>query len=110
MGKRVIGISIDNTLGYLNLACLLKFNQLASETDEFETPYNYDVLITREIESNNIKCIEIQYAENLLKVIDKKDCLPDIGLLDYEDSELNLNLKDVSLKELIKKVLEKALK
>lgn len=110
MGKRVISVSADNTFGYLELACLLKFNQLDSETDEFETPYNYGVLITKEVKSNDIKCIEIQDAEELLKVIDKKDCLPDVGLLDYEDNELNLNLKDVTLKELLKEILNKILK
>lgn len=33
-----------------------------------------------------------------------------IGLLDYEYNELNLNLKDVTLKELLKEVLNKILK
>ncbi|MEG1313070.1 MAG: hypothetical protein RSD40_02020 [Bacilli bacterium] len=102
MGRKVLGISLTDDLGYLELTCTFNFNLNTSETEEFETPYNYDVLINREVSNDNIKSIEIQDAEELFKVIDNIDCLPDIGPLDYTDK--NLKLKNISLRDLLKEV------
>lgn len=63
---------------------------------------------TRETESIP-DVIEIKGLKQLYDVIDNEDCLPDVGLLDFEDKELGLTLRDVTLRELYKEVLKKVL-
>lgn len=109
MGKRIVAFSADDSIGYLETCCLIKYENVSLVTDEFETPYNYEVLLNIAEDTDEIHSIEVNYAENLLNYIDKDDCLPDVGLLDYENEELKLDLKDVTLRELYKKILNQVL-
>ena len=60
-------------------------------------------------ETDDLASIEILDLKKVYKNIDKEECLPDVGLLDYKDDELALDLKDVTLRELYKEVLKKVL-
>lgn len=109
MGRKVDSITFDHVYNEKTLdSCItLDFNLERKYVDEFEVPYKYTVLYSlreNEIIPDNI---EISDVEELYKVIDKEDCLPDVGLLDYKDNELNLDLKDVTLRKLYKEVLKK---
>lgn len=111
MGQKIIGFSIDNSVGYIEAACLLRYEDVEIETDLFETPYkNYEILINRDrLNPAEIQSIEVNGADKLLEVIENEDCLPDVGLLDYEDEELDVDVKDVTLREVYKIVLNKVL-
>lgn len=111
MGKKVIGISFEDSVGYLEVACLLRYENISIETALFEIPYKgYEVLLNHNrLNPDEIHSIEVNGADKLLDVIDNEDCLPDVGLLDYEDEELHINEKDVTLRELYKIVLNKVL-
>lgn len=75
--------------------------------DEFDVPYPYTVLYNVREGESTPDAIEISNVEELCKVIDKEDCLPDIGLLDYKDDDLGLDLKDKTLREIYKAIFEK---
>ncbi|MCI6278058.1 MAG: hypothetical protein MR639_15275 [Clostridium sp.] len=77
-------------------------------TDGYETP-DYEVLLHYVGETDDLASIEILDLKKVYKNIDKEECLPDVGLLDYKDDELALNLKDVTLRELYKEVLKKVI-
>ena len=111
MGKQVDNIVFDHVYhdDILDSCITFDFNSEIHYTDEFEVPYKYTVLTStrkNEIIPDNI---EISDVHELYKVIDKEDCLPDVGLLDYKDDDLGIDLKDVTLRELYKAVLDKAL-
>lgn len=110
MGQKIIGIALQNDIGIFESTCLIKYDDVEIVTDEFETPYDYEVLMNMDEDNNSIQSIEINGVDRLFKVIDKEDCLPDIGLLNYKDDGLGLDLKDVTLRELYKNVLDKVLK
>lgn len=74
-------------------------------TDGYETP-EYEILLHYVGASDKLASIEILDLKKVFKNIDKEDCLPDVGLLDYKDDELGLNLKNVTLRELYKEVLK----
>lgn len=111
MGKQVDSIVFDHVYSkdILDSCVTLDFNTQRKYVDEFEVPYKYTVLYS--IRKNEIlpDNIEISDVNELYKNIDKDDCLPDVGLLDYKDDDLGLDLKDVTLRELYKAVLEKEL-
>jgi len=109
MGQKIIGVSLQNDIGIFESTCLIKYDDVDIVTDEFETPYDYEVLLNLDEANNSIQSIEINGADRLLKVIDNEDCLPNVGLLDYKDDELNLDLKEVTLRELYKEVLNRVL-
>lgn len=109
MGKKIVSFGIDDSIGYVEATCIIKYEDVEILTDEFETPYDYEVLINFDEETEDIHSIDVNGADRLLKVIDNEDCLPDAGLLDYKNEELDLNLKDVTLRELYKEVLNKVL-
>lgn len=109
MGKQVDSIVFDHTLNenLLDSCITLNFNCERHYTDEFEVPYKYTVLTNTRKNQIIPDNIEISDVKELYKNIDKEDCLPDVGLLEYKDDELQLDLKDVTLKELYKAVLDK---
>jgi len=109
MGRKIVGFSIEDSIGYVEATCVLKYDDVELVTDEFETPYDYQVLIDIDEETEEIHSLGVDGADKLLKVIDNEDCLPDVGLLDYKDDDLGLDLKDVTLRELYKNVLNKVL-
>ena len=74
----------------------------------YETP-DYEVLLHYVGETDDLASIEILDLKKVYKNIDKEECLPDVGPLDYKDDELDLELKDVTLRELYKEVLKKVL-
>lgn len=78
-------------------------------TDGYETP-EYEVLLHYVGETDELASVEILDLKKVYKNIDKEDCLPDVGLLDYKDDELGVDLKNVTLRELYKAVLEKIFK
>lgn len=112
MGKKVISLSIDESdiEGILESCIILESNDEIAYVDEYEVPYQVEILISTRKGMIIPDVIEIKGLRQLYDVIDKEDCLPDVGLLDYEEEELGLNLKDVTLRELYKEVLNKVLK
>lgn len=109
MGQKVIAVSLENDIGILESACLIRYDDVDIITDEFETPYDYEVLLNVDEKNNMVQSVEVNGADRLFNVIDKEDCLPNIGLLDYKDEDLKLDLKNVTLRELYKEVLRKVL-
>lgn len=111
MGKRVISLSIGESdiEGILESCIILDHSKEIAYVDEFEVPYNFEVLLSTRNNCNIPDVIEIKGLQQLQEVIEEKDCLPDVGLLDYSDDELGVSLKDVTLKELYKEILNKAL-
>lgn len=109
MGKKIIGFSIENTVGYYEANCLIE--RRSTVVDEFDTPYEgIEVLVDLDSETEEIICgITVNGADRLLQFIENEDCLPDVGLLDYKEDELGLDLKDVTLRELYKEILKKIL-
>ncbi|WP_194190810.1 hypothetical protein [Clostridium chrysemydis] len=110
MGKQIFGFSVEDSVGYIEATCIIE--RKPNVLDEFVTPYEgFEVLIDVDEETEeNIYAVAVNGADKLLKVIDKEDCLPDVGLLDYENNDLKLNLKDVTLRQLYKEVLIKVLR
>lgn len=109
MGKKVISLSVDKEDNILESCIILNISEEIAYVDEFEVPYQVEILTsTRETESIP-DVIEIKGLKQLYDVIDNEDCLPDVGLLDFEDKELGLTLRDVTLRELYKEVLKKVL-
>ncbi|WP_373898779.1 hypothetical protein ACER0A_005050 [Haloimpatiens sp. FM7315] len=111
MGKKVISLSVDESdiEGIMESCIILNYSDDIAYTDEYEVPYQVEILMSSRKGMNIPDVIEIKGLKQLYEVIDKKDCLPDVGLLDYEEEELGLNLKDVTLRELYKEVLQKVL-
>lgn len=111
MGKKVISLSIDESdiEGILESCIILESNDEIAYVDEYEVPYQVEVLMSTREGMTIPDVIEIKGLSQLYDVIDKEDCLPDVGLLDYKEEELGLNLKDVTLRELYKEVLKKVL-
>lgn len=111
MGKQVDNIVFDHVYddNIIDSCITLDFNTQRKYVDEFEVPYKYTVLYSTRKNEIIPDSIEVSDIRELYKNIDKEDCLPDIGLLDYKDEDLGLNLKDVSLRELYKAVLDKEL-
>lgn len=112
MGKKVVSLSIDESdiENVLESCIILDYNNEIAYVDEYEVPYQVEILMSTRKGLKIPDVIEIKGLNQLHDVIDKKDCLPDVGLLDYEEKELGLNLKDVTLRELYKEVLNKILK
>lgn len=110
MARKIVGFSVENSVGYIEATCVIE--RKPTVVDEFETPYEgFEVLIDVDEETEEkIYGVAVNGADKLLKVIDKEGCLPDVGLLDYENPKLELNLKNVTLKKLYKEILNKVLK
>lgn len=111
MGKQVDSISFDHVYNdkILDSCITLDFNTQRKYVDEFEVPYRYTVLTSTRKNEKFPDSIEISDVKELYKNIDKEDCLPDVGLLDYKDDELGIDLKDVTLRELYKTILDEEL-
>lgn len=111
MGKKVISLSVGKSdiENILESCIILDSNKETAYVDEYEVPYQVEILMSTRKGMNIPDVIEIKGLNQLYDVIDKEDCLPDIGLLDYEEKELGLNLKDVTLRELYEEVLKKVL-
>lgn len=111
MGKKVVSLSIDNSdlENILESCIILESNKETAYVDEYEVPYQVEILVSTRKGMNIPDIIEIKGLRQLYGVIDKEDCLPDVGLLDYEENELGLNLKDVTLRQLYREVLNKVL-
>jgi hypothetical protein len=111
MGKQVDSVAFDHVYdeNILDSCIIFNFNTERHYTDEFEVLYKYTVLTNTRKNETIPDSIEISDVRELKKVIDTKNCLPDVGLLDYKDEELGLDLKDVTLRELYKEVLNKVL-
>lgn len=113
MAKKIISLSIDESEipNILESCIILNFNTERKYVDEFEVPYEYEFEVLTSTRENEIipDVIEIKGLRRLYKVIDKEDCLPEIGSFDYENEELDLNLKNVTLRELYKEILNKVL-
>ncbi|MGL4730542.1 MAG: hypothetical protein ACRCW0_03030 [Clostridium sp.] len=110
MGRKIIGFSIDDTIGSIEATCIIE--RKSTVVDEFITPYSgFEVQIDVDSETETeIYGVSVDRADELLKVIDNENCLPDVGLLDYESNDLGLNLKDITLRQLYKEVLIKVLR
>lgn len=111
MGKKVVSLSVteSDAKGVLESCIILDFNKEIAYVDELDIPYNYEVLTSTRKDCSIPDVIEIKGLHQLQKAIDENDCLPDVGLLDYKDDELDIDLKDVTLRELYKEVLNKIL-
>lgn len=109
MGKQINSITFDYSYDnkILDSCITLEFNTERHYTDEYEVPYQVEILMSTGKGMNIPDVIEIKGLKELYDVIEKEDCLPDIGLLDYEEEELGLNIKDVTLRELYKEVLKR---
>lgn len=111
MAKEVVSLSVDKSEipGVLESCIILNSSKERAYVDEFEIPYDFEVFTSTRKKEKLPDVIEIKGLKQLNEVIDKDDCLPDVGLLDYRDDELNLDLKDVTLRQLYKEVLKKVL-
>ncbi|WP_321994389.1 hypothetical protein [Clostridium butyricum] len=111
MGKQVDSIVFDHVYSdkILDSCITLDFNTQRKYVDEFEVPYKYTVLTSTRKNKELPDSVEISDVHELYKNIDKEDCLPDVGLLDYRDDELGIDLKNVTLREVYKIVLNKKL-
>ncbi|MBS5825094.1 MAG: hypothetical protein KID00_14810 [Clostridium argentinense] len=111
MGKKVVSLSIEESDidGILESCIILHSSNEIAYTDEYEVPYQVEILMSTRKNMDIPDVIEIRGLQQLYSVIDNEDCLPDIGLLNYENEEIGLNLKDVTLRELYKEILDKAL-
>ncbi|WP_027640117.1 hypothetical protein [Clostridium cadaveris] len=111
MGKKVISLSVGESdiESILESCIILDSNDEIAYVDEYEVPYQVEILMSTRKGMNIPDVIEIKGLNQLYDVIDREDCLPDVGLLDYKEEELGLNLKDVTLRELYKEVLNKVL-
>lgn len=112
MGKKVISLSVGESdiENILESCIILNYSKEIAYVDEFEVPYQVEILTSTRKGESIPDVIEIRGLKQLYEVIDKEDCLPDVGLLDYEEKELGLNLKNVTLRELYKEVLNRVLK
>ena len=112
MAKRILSLSIEKTeyTDILESCVILDSNNKRKYVDEFEVPYQVEILTSTRKNELIPDVIEIRGLKQLYEVIDKEDCLPDVGLLDYKDDELGVDLKNVTLRELYKAVLEKIFK
>lgn len=111
MAKRILSLSIDKTEypDILESCIILDSNNKRKYVDEYEVPYQVEILTSTRENEIIPDVIEIRGLKQLYEVIDKEDCLPDIGLLDYKNDELHIDVKDVTLRELYKLVLGKVL-
>lgn len=111
MGKKVVSLSVDESdiSNVLESCIVLDYNNETAYVDEFEVPYQVEILTSTRDGMDIPDVVEIRGLKQLNEVIDNEDCLPDVGLLDYEEKELGLNFKDVTLRELYKEVLKKVL-
>lgn len=109
MAKEIIDISFDNSLGYLVMTCDFIINTNRAFVDEIEIPekYKYEILECREAKTDNLKTIIVNYADELFKAITNADSVPDIGLVNYKDNKINL--ENVTLREVLEKVLSSEL-
>ena len=109
MGKKVISLSIDEKDNILESCIILNVSEEIAYVDEFEVPYQVEILTSTRENQSIPDVIEIKGLKQLYDVINNEDCLPDVGLLDFEDKELGLILRDINLRELYKEVLKKVL-
>lgn len=111
MKKKVKSLSIGESdiEGIMESCIILNCSDEIAYTDEYEVPYQVEILTSTRENEEIPDVIEIKGLKQLNDVIDNKDCLPDVGLLDYEEKELGLSLKDVTLRELYKEILKKIL-
>lgn len=111
MAKEVVSLSVNESEipGVLESCIILNISKERSYTDEFEVPYDFEILTSTRKNEKFPDVIEIKGLKQLNEVIDQTDCLLDIGLLNYKDDELNLDLKEVTLRQLYKEVLKKVL-
>ena len=109
MGKRIenIVISESDYPGILEALITIDFNKKIAFLDEFDVPYRYEVFTNTEEGREIPNSIEIIGLKELILNIDNENSLPDIGLLDYSDKSLNIDLENVSLREILKEVLNK---
>lgn len=109
MGNKVISLSVDKDDDILESCIILNINEEIAYVDEFEVPYQVEILTSTRENQSIPDVIEIKGLKQLYDVINNEDCLPNVGLLDFEDKELGLTLRDVTLRELYKAVLKKIL-
>lgn len=104
MGKRISNLTIEKDGDITSSTIIVSYDKKGFVFDDYETNYNYDVLVGYD-SNDDIQCVEINNLNELSKVIDNEDCLPDIGLLDYTDDDLKLDFKDLSLRQLYNEIL-----
>lgn len=104
---KIVSISIDDIGSTIASNCNLKVEITKHLTDEYEHPYGHTVLLNYKEGSKELHSVEIIDVQELIRVLDKEDCLPDVGLLNYEDEELGLDLRNKTLREVYKAVFEK---
>lgn len=111
MGKQVISLSINkgDIEDILESSVILHFSNEIAYTEEYEVPYQVEILTSTRKGMSIPDVIEIRGLKQLNDVISNTDCLPDVGLLDYENEEMNLSLKNVTLRELYQQILKKVL-
>lgn len=111
MAKEVVSLSINESEipGVLESSIIFNISKERAYTDEVEVPYDFEILTSTREKEKFPDVIEIKGLKQLKEVIDQADCLPDVGLLNYKDDELKLDLKDVTLRQLYKEVLKKVL-
>jgi hypothetical protein len=106
MGKDIKKILISKYDEHITFHFLMEYKGGETETDEFDHPYKYEVLYNVDENTEEIESLTITGVENLIEVMDKDDCLPDIGLINCKDEELNIDIKNVTLKELLKEIFK----
>jgi len=108
MAKIVESLSLVEMNDEIISKCCLNSNNDNLLTDGYEA-HGYEILLHYIGETDEVASVEILDIKKVYKNINKEECLPDIGLLDYKDEGLGVDLKDVTLRELYKNVLDKVL-
>ena len=85
MGRKVISLSINNEDLIVESCVILQLSKEIAYVDEFEVPYQVEILTSTRENELIPDVIEIRGLKQLYEVIDKEDCLPDVGVLDYKD-------------------------
>jgi hypothetical protein len=108
MSLKAISCSVSDDYGDNILSSMVSFDTGFVNkhflVSEFENPYQHEVELTTADGEKKPENVEVIGLVQLAKAIDKKDCLPDIGLLDYKDEFIDVH--DVTLQELYKEVLK----
>ncbi|MBS4536817.1 hypothetical protein GOQ29_14445 [Clostridium sp. D2Q-14] len=109
MGKEIISLSIDNSdiEDILESCMILGYGDEIAYTEEYEVPYQVEILMSTRKGMSVPDVIEIRGLKQLKDVIDEEDSLPDFGLFDYTNEELDLDLKDKTIREIYKEIFEK---
>ena len=90
MGREVISLSVDDVNGITESCIVLQCSNEISYTEEYEVPYKIEILVNIRKNKSIPDTIEIIGLEELLKNINNKDCLLDVGLFQLKPFSIKM--------------------